>query len=352
VKNYKRFIPESKIVFIGIDLHQKSWHVTAIVENQEVFSGNIPPEHEELFKFLRRFGSNPIEVAYEAGCFGFWLYELLMNSGIECTVTPPSLVPVESGNRVKTDRRDSRKLAYLLAGGMLKKVWVPSPQQLAHRQVIRRRKQFIGDRVRVQQRIKSELRCFGFPIPGPSGQWSAKLVRWLKAVSFQDYYQQQSFNHILEEYDYLCKLIEEQTRLLKTLAANEPYAAQVKLLRTIAGIGPISSMELLLELGDISRFARGEQLAAYLGLTPSQYSSGDKIRLGRITRTGKASLRGTLTEAAWRAIRKDQQLHTVFENLKARCGAKRAIIAIARRLLLRARRILLDQKPYNLVEAA
>lgn len=352
MKKYKRFIPEGKTVFIGIDLHQKSWHMTAIVENQEVFSGNIPPDPEDLFKFLRRFGCNPIEVAYEAGCFGFWLYELFMTYDIKCIVVPPSLVPVESGNRVKTDRRDSRKLAYLLSKGLLKEVWVPSPQQLAHRQVIRRRRQLIGDRVRVQHRIKSELRCFGFPLPDSRGQWSVSLVRWLKAVRFQDYYQQQSFNHLLEEYDYLCKLVEEQTRLLKKLVATEPYATQVKLLKTISGIGLISAMELLLELGDISRFARGEQLAAYVGLTPSQYSSGDKIRFGRITKTGKASLRGTLTEAAWRAVRKDRELQAAFENLKARCGAKRAIIAIARRLLLRARRILLDQKHYNLVEAA
>jgi transposase len=111
-------------------------------------------------------------------------------------------------------------------------------------------------------------------------------------------------------------------------------------------------MTILLELGDIIRFSRGEQLAAYVGLTPSQYSSADKIRMGRITKTGRASLRGTLTEAAWRAIKKDLVLQTVFEKLRLRCGKKRAIIAIARRLILRARRILLDQKPYNLIKAA
>ena len=124
-------------------------------------------------------------------------------------------------------------------------------------------------------------------------------MRWLKAVRFTDPYQQQSFQHLLAEYYYLCKLVEQQARLLSKLTATEPYASQVKLLKTISGIGPISAMGLLLELGDISRFARGRQLAAYLGLTPSQYSSGDNIRLGRITRTGKTSLRGTLTEAAW-----------------------------------------------------
>lgn len=352
MSNYKQFIPAGKTVFVGVDLHQKKWHVTAIVDDQEVFNGSMPPEPEAFFKFLRRFDHNPISVAYEAGCFGFWLYEILMNSGIACTVTPPSLLPVESGNRVKTDRRDSRKLTYLLSKGLLKEVWVPSPQQLAHRQVVRRRRQLIGDRVRVQHRIKSELRFFGVPSPRPRGKWSANLVCWLKAIRYDDLYQQQSYDHLLEEYDYLCKLIEKQNRLLTQLSTTEPYAEQVELLKTISGIGPITAMELLLELGDIARFARGEQLAAYVGLTPSQYSSGENIRMGRITKTGKASLRGTLTEAAWRAIKKDFVLRTVFENLKVRCGKKRAIVAVARRLLLRTRRVLLDQKPYNLVEAA
>ncbi|HLA41150.1 MAG TPA: transposase, partial [Candidatus Glassbacteria bacterium] len=172
MSNYRRFIPEGKTVFIGIDLHQRSWHVTALVEDQVVFSSNIPPEAEAFFKLLKHFGRNPIEVAYEAGCFGFWLYELLRANGIECIVVPPSLVPVESGNQVKTDRLDNRKLALMLSRGLLKEVWVPSPQQLAHRQVIRRSRQLIGDRVRVQHRIESELRCFGFPLPGSRGPWS------------------------------------------------------------------------------------------------------------------------------------------------------------------------------------
>lgn len=352
MSKYKQFIPAGKTVFLGLDLHKREWKITAIVEDEVVFSGSIPADPVIFFKFLERFGDNPVKVAYEASCFGFWLHDLLLESGIECTVTPPSLLPVESGNRVKTDKRDSRKLAYLYSKGMLKQVWVPSPQQLAHRQVIRRRRQLIKDRIRVQNRIKSELCFFGVPLPRPRGAWSENFKRWLKAFRFEDFYQQQSFNRLLEEYEYFCKLIEEQTCLLKQLAATELYAEQVKLLKTIPGVGLITAMELLLELGDITRFARGEQLAAYVGLTPAQYSSGDNIRMGRITRTGKGSLRGILTEVAWTSIKKDLYLRLVFESFRVRSGKKRAIVAIARRILMRARRMLLDQKPYNLAEAA
>jgi transposase len=122
----------------------------------------------------------------------------------------------------------------------------------------------------------------------------------------------------------------------------------VEILRSVPGVGLIAAMELLVELQDVSRFGRAEQLAAYVGLTPSQYSSADKIRMGRITRAGKSGLRGTLVEASWMLINKDRAMRQRYDEIKARSGAKRAIVAIARMLLLRMRRILLDRRPYVL----
>lgn len=352
MKKYNQVIPEGKTVFIGIDIHRNSWHLTAIVENEVIFSGALPAAPEALLKFLKRYDNSSIESVYEAGYSGYWLYEMLNHSGIKCTVTPPTLLPMEYGNHVKTDRRDSRKLAFLLSKGILKKVWVPSPQLCAHRQVLRRRQKLIGDRMRVQHRIKSELYFYGVTIAMPRGTWPAYFVTQLKEIEFAEPFQQQSFWVLVEEYEYLNQSVEQQTRLLKELAASEHYAEQVRLLRTIPGIGPISAISLLLELGDISRFARAEQLAAYVGLTPAQYSSGDNIRMGRISRCGKNSLRAVLTEAAWSAIKKDSELRSFYENLKFRRGAKKAIVAVARRLLLRCRRILLDRRPYCLKKAA
>jgi transposase len=111
-------------------------------------------------------------------------------------------------------------------------------------------------------------------------------------------------------------------------------------------------MEILLELQDVSRFRRADQLAAYVGLTPSQYTSGDKLRMGRITGIGKNSVRVVLVEASWWLIRKDKAMRTKYEKIKARAGAKRAIVAIARNLLLRIRRMILDTRPYALAQAA
>jgi transposase len=145
MRRYKQIRMKGKSLFVGIDLHVIHWHVTLRTEDVELFSGSIPGSWKALQMLLDRYPGSVLHTVYEAGYFGFWLHDLLVEYGAECVVTPPSLLPMEYGNKVKTDRRDSRKLAQLLAKGMLKRVWVPSPEERFHRQVIRRRRQLIGD---------------------------------------------------------------------------------------------------------------------------------------------------------------------------------------------------------------
>jgi transposase len=159
---------------------------------------------------------------------------------------------------------------------------------------------------------------------------------------------QESFQRLLEQYEFLSQQISKQTKLLRELSQTPLYRGRVEILQSVPGIGLIGAMELLVELQDVGRFRRAEHLAAYVGLTPSQYSSADKIRMGRITRSGKSGLRGMLVEASWMLITKDRAMREKYERIKARSGAKRAIVAIARTLLLRSRRILLDGRPYAL----
>jgi len=140
--------------------------------------------------------------------------------------------------------------------------------------------------------------------------------------------------------------------LIHELSETELYRERVEILKSVPGIGTIAAMELLLELQDVARFQHADQLAAYVGLTPSQYSSADKIRLGRITKAGKHSVRATLVQVAWQLIRKDQAMREKYERIKTRSGARRAIVAIARTLLLRVRRMWLDSVPYRLAACA
>lgn len=352
MKRYTHSPEKSKRLFVGIDLHRLHWHVTVRTEDVELFCGVIPGNWEGLRRVLDRYRGYHIGAVYEAGYFGFWLHDHLEEYGATCVVTPPSLIPGDYGNHVKTDRKDSRKLARLLAKDLLKEVWVPSEDERCHRQVIRRRRQLIGDRVRTQNRITSELRFFGVDLPEPSGQWSQRYLANLRRVRMHDRWLQESFLRLLEEYDFLSQQIEKQTKLLRQLAELACYKERLAILRTVPGIGLIAGMELLLELQDVARFRRADQLAAYVGLTPSQYSSADKVRMGRITAIGKNNLRGTLVEVAWRLIGKDRAMRRKYDRIKVRSGSKRAIIAIARMTLLRTRRMLLDGTPYVTGRAA
>ena len=342
----KRKIKELLELFVGIDLHRKRWYVTVMTRDVELFSGNIPGNWEALREILDRYKGHRIHAVYEASYFGFWLFDRLVEHGVEAIVTPPSLVPKEYGNRVKTDRRDSRKLAQLLAKDLLKAVWVPSEEERCHRQVIRRRRQLVRDRVRVQNRMKAELYFHGFDVSLPRGKWSQEYMERLKALEFKNRWLKESFQRLLETYEFLCGQIAKQTKLVEELSETELYRERVEILRSVPGIGTLAAMELILELQDVSRFRRSEQLAAYVGLTPSQYSSADHIRMGRITRIGKNSLRATLVQASWQLITKDGAMREKYERIKIRSGGKRAIIAIARTLLLRARRLLLSGQPY------
>jgi transposase len=338
---------KGKTVFVGLDLHKENWQLTAIADGEVVFENRIIGCWEQLKKVLDKFeGADSIETAYEAGCHGFWIYDRIMEYGAKCIVTPPSLLPVEAGNHVKTDRRDSRKLAALLSNGMLKQVWVPTPQERHFRQVLRRRRQLVRERVRVQNQILSELLQFGMHFPKPRGRWGRQVKENLCRIKFPDRLVQMSFRSLLTHYEQLDAQVKTQTDLIYELARRPEYAEQVQILTSAPGIGILTAMEILLEIGDMGRFRKAKSLGAYVGLTPSQYSSGEKVRMGRITRVGKASVRAALIEAAWTAIRKDEALREIYERIKTRAGAKRAIVSIARRLLLRLRRMVLDDCSY------
>lgn len=342
---YKK-LENGEEIFVGLDVHKKRWHLTIRTADVELFSGCVPGNWNGLKTQLNKVKKQPIKVVYEAGFSGFWIHDKLVEFGVDCLVTPPSLIPLEYGNKVKTDRRDSSKLALLLAKGLLKRVHVPSQDECYHRQAIRRRRQLVQDRVRIQNRIKSELQLYGIDLPHPTGKWTQIYLGNLSRIRFNNRWMQQSFGLLLEQYHFYDNLIAQQTDLIKKLAEKDQYKERVEILCSIPGVGILSAMELLVELQDVSRFQRADQLAAYVGLTPSQYSSADKIRMGRITRIGKNSVRALLIQASWQLIRKDGAMLEKYEKLKIRCGGKRAIVAIARTLLIRMRRLLLDKVPY------
>jgi transposase len=341
---------KEKTVSIGIDMHKRSWHITALVEGTVVLGITLAnPSYRSFKRILGRFKGNYVRIVYEAGPGGFDLYDQLTEEGIECIVTPPSLIPTESGSKVKTDKKDSHKLARLLESGMLKSVWVLSPEERAHRQLVRTRRQIVHHRSNVMRQIKSLLMFNSVDVPFKNTQhWRGPFMNWLLKLDLGHESLNKSLKALVDLFNYLNAENKRLTKEVRELAKMEKYAHRVALLQTIPGIGPLSAMEILVELQDITRFRTADELSAYLGLTPSQYSSGEHIRMGHITHAGNSRLRTTLVESSWLLIRKDPEMRRKYERVKHKRGGKRAIVAVARNLSGRIRRMLLDQVPYEL----
>jgi transposase len=349
----KKKVLRGEEVYVGIDVHKATWQVTVRREEEEVFHGRIASEYRILRKVLDRFQGGTIRAAYEAGPCGFGLHDQLRKDGVEVIVVPPSLIPIESGNKVKTDKRDSRKLARLLEGNLLKRVYVLSEEDRADRELLRTRRQIVEHRNDVARQIKSKLLFYGIRSPfSEKAGWSRKFIQWIKDLNWEWGSVKVSLQSLIELYEYLTGQIVGLNRKVAELSRSDKYRGRVKLLRSVPGIGTLIAMEILVEIQDMARFQRAEELASYLGLTPSEFSTGQYVRQGRITRCGNKRVRTCLVESSWHLITKDPWMRRKYERLKQWKGGKRAIIAIARNLIIRVRRILLNQEPYVVGAAA
>jgi transposase len=341
-------VVSGKKVYIGIDVHKESWHVTARTAGEEVFNGRIPAAYHSLMKLLERFTDCQLKVAYEAGPCGFSLYDRLIENGIATIVVPPSLIPIESGNRVKTDKRDSRRLARLLESDMLKKVHVLTEEERMHRELVRTRRQLVDHGGSVAPQIKSKLLFYGISSPFPSRYgWGRPYIQWLKDLPCPSVYLRGSLDSLIHLYEYLTEEIRRLTKSVVELSRIDNYAHRISLLRTIPGVGLLTGMEILVELQDFARFKTSEEIASYMGLTPSEYSTGQYVHQGRITRCGNTRARVALVESRWILVARDPFMRAKYLKLKSSKGAKRAIVAIARKLIIRIRSMLLHNVPYR-----
>ena len=347
-KDSRKFV-EGKVVFCGIDVHRTHWIVCFYCDAEVVEKMRLHAKYPVLrHAFLSGYASaREIRVVYEAGFSGFWLYRKLVADGYDCMVTPPNRIP-KSGDKVKTDKRDAVKLAQYLAAGILKAVAVPSPREEADRRIGRRRRQLVKEQTRSKNRIHSFLHLYGYNKPDHIGTcWSKAYMEWLSRLTFE--YESDSFllKSLIGRYQSVRDELATVTWHLRQLSRDPRYAANFKRLTAMSGVGLITAMTFLLELFDLPRFKKATQFSSYLGLTPSQHSSGEHVRLGHITREGNAYLRHVLIESAWTVIRHDPHLRAKFYRIRAQgTKANKAIVAVARSLAIRLRRCLIDECQY------
>lgn len=354
-KKSNQFSFDGQSFYIGIDFHKKNWMVSIFNDSFELKTMSQNPDPLLLSNYLKKNypGAN-YHAVYEAGFSGFAACRQLNEVGINCSVIHPADVPSNQKDRMqKTDKMDSRKLARALRSGYLFPIHIPDPKLEADRALVRQRAKIVKDLSRIKYRIKSLLHQFTIKIPekyegAPSRHWSASYTQWLTQLSVEHESIQTVIRHYLNIGLMLRKELYLVNREVRKLANTRAYKDAYTRLITVPGIGLIAAMTMVLELGDLRRFKRLDELCSFVGLIPRTYSSGERIKVGKMTKRGRKQLKIILIEAAWIAIRKDPALLYKFNELTVKMKKNKAIIRIARKLLARIRHIMINEKEYEL----
>jgi len=356
----------SKLRFVGLDVHADTIAVAVAEAGGEVRSlGIIPNRLESIRKVIGKLA--PIETlkcCYEAGPTGYVLYWQLAQMGVGCEVIAPSLIPTKAGDRVKTDRRDAEKLARCYRAGELTPVWVPDANHEALRDLVRAREAAKKDQLRHRHRLGKFLLRHGKRPTDAGKAWTQKYLNWIRIhVRFEQPALEATLKHYQEEVDHIAERIVKLEQAIDEAVKQAPAEIRVAIeaLQALRGVAQTTAATVVAELGSLSRFASPSQLIGYSGLVSREYTSGNRVQRGTITKSGNAHLRRVLVEAAWtyrhrpnvqgRVLRRQkalalseeavkiawkaqQRLHKRFAALTARGKESNvAAIAIARELL-------------------
>jgi len=336
------------ITYVGIDAHKKDLFVAMLVGNQATpVTWTIPNEPRavrRLVKKLEREAPGPVRIFYEAGPCGYALQRQVTTSRVSCDVVAPALIPRKPGDRVKTNRRDARKLAELGRAGLLTAVQPPTPEDEAVRDLARARDDAREDLQRCRHRLGKLLLRRGLHYAGRN--WTRGHRQWIDSLTWVHAAERTVVDDYLLAIDHTAARLLELDAGLAEIAERDPYREPVGWLRCFRGIDTLTAMLILAELHDFRRFASAPALMAYLGLVPGEDSSGEKHRRGGITRTGNALVRRLLVETAWHYQHRPSVGVALTRRRKGQPGR---VIAIAdkaqQRLCRRFRKLVAEHKP-------
>jgi len=279
----------------AIDAHAKTSRVCAIRGDELLDERTLTTDPERIAAWLAEH--EVARVCYEAGPIGFGLARELLARGHACEVIAPSLIPVLPGDRVKTDKRDARKLARMYQGGLLTSVYIPLPHVEAIRELVRVRDDARLDRTRARHRIGKFLLREGRKMP--TTFWGPTRREWLQRQSFEHPAHAVAYDDYLTTLELMDRRI-ERIELAMSEAAEHPTVHDVvRRLMTLRGVRTVTALGIVAEVGSLERFATAGQFMSYIGLVPSEHSSGDSRRQGAITCAGNKHLRRLMIEAAW-----------------------------------------------------
>jgi transposase len=289
--------------YVGMDVHAATIAV-AVVEGRGVARslGVIENRPEAVRRLIKKLGeASSLRVCYEAGPTGYVLYWQLQKLGVHCEVIAPSLMPLKSGDRVKTDRRDAEKLARAYRSGDLTSVWVPDAEHEALRDLVRAREAGKKDELRARHRLSKYLLRYGQYAPEGCRAWTLTYWRWVRMVKFEHAAQNATLLDYIAEVEHQGQRIERLDRSIDEaiLSAPAQMKAVIDALQSLRGVAKLTAVTLAVEVGTFRRFERATQLMSYTGMVPSEHSSGSRSHRGAITKTGNSHLRRVLIEAAW-----------------------------------------------------
>lgn len=331
--------------YVGIDLHKASSHLTAVDEKGEVVANQriIGNKEEDFVKFLALLQS-PVRVVVEATRGWYWLYELLVKEGYNFVLANPLKTRAIASARIKTDSLDAKILAHLLRSDLVAEAYIPTIEELELREFLRYRVSLVRIQTGIKNKVHAILGKHNLTFSG-TDLFGKKGRRFLEEIkpSLPDQYQE-NLEKYLELLDELKAKINQADKKAYRLA-KENHQAQ--LLVTIPGVGKITSLTILAEIGDISRFPSAKKLCSWAGLVPSTYQSSTTIHHGRITKQGSTHLRRVLVEAAQISVRQDGYLKYFHQQLSKRGGRQKATVAVARKILVAAYHILTKNQVYK-----
>ena len=348
---------KTKLRYVGLDVHAESI-VIAVAEAGDRAAEDwksIPYDHGRLWQELRRLGEvAALKVCYEAGPTSLGMQRFLAEKQVDCIVVAPSLVPVQSGQRIKTDRRDARKLAHFLRSGDLAPIWIPDERTEAIRDLERAREDArLAERRARQQLLKFLLR-HGRRFTEGQSNWTRRHWQWIRQQRFSE----EALNRVLADYVQTAQQCTDRvarlTQDIGEMIVDWAQAPLVKNLQAFHGVQLVTAVGLAAEIGDFERFHTAPEFMAFVGLVPSEQSSGGKRRQGGITKTGNKHVRRLLIEAAWHYYDCSPGVGTVLQ--KRREGVPVDVVEIADRARARLRRkaqhLQKSRKPPNKITTA
>lgn len=346
IKNKSFF--DKVLLLIGIDVHKAKWVVTVRTYDLELKTFSMTPSAEELEKFLlKNYPGAKYRIEYECCFSGFWIYDYFAEKGYKIIVTPTNRI-YKDGSIIKTDKIDSRKLALQLSRELLREVVVPNKTVREYKYIFR-----IYDKQKMRQgqilrQIKAFLEQKNHPLKWH--KWNKGLLEQLKGLKFIDKLFNLKFRSLLTEYEYVVSQIKDTEKIIEQIKEYEELGRTIQIIEKINGIGIISAVRMSVYLFDRKdRFESSERLNHYLGLTPSERSSGDKIVRGRSGMCGNRQLRSIIIQLAWMTVRKDGSLLEKFDRIYKSSGSKqKAIVAVARKMMTKIYAAVRKQEDYRI----